>query len=142
MMRCCVAVAATGSSMDSKRRILLGGVAATLAAPVSLGRAWAVEAGGDLPLPPVVEAGSSGVDSLEAISGLREFVAGVRTPVLGFGQPYLGPVLRMRRGSTARIDVRNRLDDAITVHWHGLHVPGVVDGGPHSLIGSGGRWSP
>ena len=142
MMRCCVAVAATGSSMDSKRRILLGGVAATLAAPVSLGRAWAVEAGPALPVPPVVEAGSSGVDSLEAISGLREFVPGVRTPVLGFGQPYLGPVLRMRRGSTARIDVRNRLDDAITVHWHGLHVPGAVDGGPHSLIGPGGRWSP
>jgi FtsP/CotA-like multicopper oxidase with cupredoxin domain len=136
------AIAVMEWSMDSKRRILLGGVAATLAAPVAVGRAWAVEAGAALPLPAVVEAGSAGAAPLEAIAGLREFVGGVRTPVLGFGQPYLGPVLRMRRGSTARIDVRNRIDEAITVHWHGLHVPGAVDGGPHSQIAPGGRWSP
>jgi FtsP/CotA-like multicopper oxidase with cupredoxin domain len=128
--------------MDSKRRILLRGMAATLAVPVAVGRARAVEAGAALPVPAVIDAASTGVDSLDAISGLREFIAGLRTPVLGFSQPYLGPVLRMRRGSTARMDVRNRLEDPITVHWHGLHVPGAVDGGPHSLIAPGGRWSP
>ena len=95
-----------------------------------------------LPIPPVVEVASNGIETLEAITGVREFMPGVRTPVLGFSQAYLGPVLRLRRGHTARIDVRNRLDEAVTVHWHGLHVPGAVDGGPHTPIAPGSRWSP
>ncbi len=128
--------------MDLNRRIVLASVAATLAAPIILRRAWAAESGLPLPMPAVVDAASSGIDRLEAISGLREFVPGLRTPVLGFSQPYLGPLLRLRRGHTARIDVRNRLDEAVTVHWHGLHVPGAVDGGPHTPIAPGSQWSP
>lgn len=89
-----------------------------------------------------MELGPGGVDTLEAIAGLREFMPGLRTPVLGFNQAYLGPVLRLRRGRTARVDVNNRLDEVITVHWHGLHVPGAVDGGPHTTIAPGSRWAP
>lgn len=128
--------------MDMHRRKLLGGLAASLVAPVALTRAWAAEAGVALPIPAVIDTTEAGVDTLEAIAGFHGFLSGVRTPVLGFSQSYLGPVLRMRRGRTARVDVRNRLKQPITVHWHGLHVPSAVDGGPHSELAPGGRWSP
>ena len=34
------------------------------------------------------------------------------------------------------------LDEVTTLHWHGLHIPGDVDGGPHQEIAPGGIWSP
>jgi len=38
--------------------------------------------------------------------------------------------------------VENALDAATTVHWHGLLVPGHLDGGPQQLIRRGGTWRP
>lgn len=39
--------------------------------------------------------------------------------------------------------VRNSLPVATTVHWHGMRLPAVMDGGPHQLVDSGGAsWSP
>ncbi|HOM15070.1 MAG TPA: multicopper oxidase domain-containing protein [Rubrivivax sp.] len=118
------------------------GAAALCPAPALLRGAWAAQPGMPLPVPPAVEVGSSGAALLEAIDGMHRFSESGRTPTRGFSQPYLGPVLRLRRDATARIDVRNRLADAITVHWHGLHVPGDVDGGPHSEIAPGATWRP
>lgn len=52
--------------------------------------------------------------------------AGVFT--YGTGAP---PVLRLRQGQPARIEVTNRLpDDVTTVHWHGLRNPFAMDGVP------------
>jgi FtsP/CotA-like multicopper oxidase with cupredoxin domain len=124
------------------RRTLLTGTAAALAAPGWIGRAWAADAGAPLPIPNVLELGSSGAGVLEAIEGQHAFGGGLRASTWGFNQAFLGPLLRVRRGSTARVDVHNRLREDITVHWHGLHVPGRVDGGPHSPIAPGARWSP
>ncbi|MCP5265080.1 MAG: multicopper oxidase domain-containing protein [Burkholderiaceae bacterium] len=128
--------------MDVARRTLLRGSGAALAAPALLRRAVAAQAGAPLPIPPVVDADGTGGTLLEAIGGEHEFLAGSRTRVVGFNQPFLGPVLRMRRGHSARLQVRNRLREPITVHWHGLHVPGEVDGGPHSVIEPGASWTP
>ena len=41
-----------------------------------------------------------------------------------------------------RIRVHNSLQEATTVHWHGLEVPGAMDGGPHQPIAPGGLWEP
>jgi len=38
--------------------------------------------------------------------------------------------------------VENALDVDTTVHWHGLLLPGDVDGGPHQVIKSGNTWRP
>jgi blue copper oxidase len=38
--------------------------------------------------------------------------------------------------------VEDTLDVDTTVHWHGLLVPGDVDGGPHQVIKSGSTWQP
>ncbi len=41
-----------------------------------------------------------------------------------------GPVLRFDEGDDAVIHVTNRLDQDSSVHWHGLLLPGVMDGVP------------
>lgn len=38
--------------------------------------------------------------------------------------------------------VENALDVDTTVHWHGLRVPGHIDGGPHQVIKPRGTWRP
>jgi blue copper oxidase len=38
------------------------------------------------------------------------------------------------------VDFTNRLPEPTSVHWHGLIIPGDVDGGPHRPVAPGGRW--
>lgn len=71
-----------------------------------------------------------------------EFTAGVKTPTWGFNGSYLGPTLIAERGEQVVVDVTNTLDEATTVHWHGMHVPAAMDGGPHQMIEPGETWSP
>jgi blue copper oxidase len=70
------------------------------------------------------------------------FLDGAETPSWGFGQAYLGPTLRMRRGVASRMKVTNALEFPITCHWHGLHVDAILDGGPQLSIAPGESWTP
>jgi len=56
--------------MDSKRRILLRGLAATLAVPVAVGRARAVEAGGMRGAPIELAAHGAGTEARTASARL------------------------------------------------------------------------
>lgn len=42
--------------------------------------------------------------------------------------PGLAPVLRLKQGEPAAIRFTNRMEEATTVHWHGLRVPHAMDG--------------
>jgi blue copper oxidase len=55
---------------------------------------------------------------------------------------YLGPTLIFNKGTAVNISVSNQIGDTTTVHWHGLHVPSMWDGGPHSLIMASATWNP
>ena len=80
--------------------------------------------------------------SLRATAGATRFGAGAPTPTMGFERPYLGPTLRMRRGSTVAAAVANATDVPISTHWHGLNVPSPADGGSHrSVIAPGATWN-
>lgn len=110
--------------------------------PVALiGRAHAAEPGAPLPIPEVIECGSD-IERIEAYTSGHQFFPNVRTKTHGFSQPYLGPILRFKRGSTVRLSVANAVEEPISAHWHGLHVEGAVDGGPHTAVGTGKTWSP
>ncbi|MBX6722388.1 MAG: multicopper oxidase domain-containing protein, partial [Dactylosporangium sp.] len=50
--------------------------------------------------------------------------------------------LRARRGEQVVVNVHNALDETTTVHWHGMHLPARMDGGPHQPIRPGSTWSP
>lgn len=127
--------------MDRRRFLTLA--ATTLAIPGLIGRAHANPvAGQSLPIPDILDVTGSADAVLEAIRGTTAFVEGGAARTTGYSQPYLGPVLRMRRGEIARPVLRNRLDIPVTAHWHGAHVPGAVDGGTQLAVAPGASWAP
>ena len=128
-----------------RRHFLMAGAAAgaILAAPTFLTRrAIAVEPGAPLPIPPLMDVDGGGGNTLTARAGTREFYSGVSSPTLGFSQDYLGPTLRFVKGRTSRIAVENGTGAPITAHWHGMHLPGHLDGGPQLAFGPGETWAP
>jgi FtsP/CotA-like multicopper oxidase with cupredoxin domain len=60
----------------------------------------------------------------------------------GINGPFLGPTLRARRGDTVAFAIHNELPADSTIHWHGMHLPADMDGGPHQMIPVGDTWSP
>ena len=99
-----------------------------------------------LAIPPLaestVDADGTRVFSLEAMAGSTEFTPGVSSDTWGFSGSYLGPTLVANRGEHVRVDVENSLDEPTTVHWHGMHLPAEMDGGPHQMVDPDGTWSP
>jgi suppressor of ftsI len=106
----------------------------------------AVDFRAPLAIPPLaestVDADGTRVFALDARSGKSAFAPGVDTPTWGFNGTYLGPTLRAERGESVRVDVSNSLEVPTTVHWHGMHLPAVMDGGPHQMVDPGSTWSP
>ena len=41
-----------------------------------------------------------------------------------------GPTLRLREGEKATITVANETDEPTSMHWHGILLPGIMDGAP------------
>jgi FtsP/CotA-like multicopper oxidase with cupredoxin domain len=98
-----------------------------------------------LPIPPLAEStviDGTRVFSLTADQGEMEFTPGMTTPTWGFNGDYLGPTLRATRGEEVAVEVTNNLSETTTVHWHGMHLPAAMDGGPHQPIEPGGQWHP
>ncbi|MBB4663727.1 multicopper oxidase family protein [Conexibacter arvalis] len=99
-----------------------------------------------LRIPPLADTRIDGdgrrVFELELRRGSAELRPGTRTETYGIDGDVLGPTLRARRGEQVRVEVRNRLGEPSTLHWHGMHLPAEMDGGPHQLIGDGATWAP
>jgi blue copper oxidase len=95
-----------------------------------------------LPVPPELRANGQGVIAFGAGTGRMQFLPGKTTATYGYNAVFLGPALRLRRGQTVTIDFTNHLAEPTTVHWHGLIIPGDVDGGPHDPIAAGGHARP
>lgn len=74
--------------------------------------------------------------------GTHEFTSGVVTQTRGFNGSILGPTLIFEQGEVVDISVDNQLNETTTVHWHGMHVPPIADGGPHTPILVGATWNP
>jgi FtsP/CotA-like multicopper oxidase with cupredoxin domain len=77
---------------------------------------------------------------LEVDEHVHQFYPGINTNTYGASAEYLGPTLILNRGDTTRIWVHNRLNQITSLHWHGMHVPGEMDGGPQRIIASGESW--
>ena len=82
------------------------------------------------------------VFELSAQAGTTELLPGTPTDTWGYDGSYLGPTLRAARGEDVVVNVTNELDETTTVHWHGMHLPAAMDGGPHQPIDPGATWSP
>ncbi|WP_374893735.1 multicopper oxidase family protein [Herbiconiux sp. P16] len=124
----------------------LGGIVPGLLDGGRVDTVGTVEFGRPLAVPPLdegeLDASGTRVFDLTAQAGTTEFTTGKQTPTWGFNGSYLGPTLVANRGETVRVDVHNDLPEATTVHWHGMHLPARMDGGPHQPIAPGATWSP
>jgi bilirubin oxidase len=74
--------------------------------------------------------------------GTTTFYPPTVTNTMGANGSLLGPTLILQKDSFANIVVDNQLTDTTTIHWHGMHVASINDGGPHSVIPPGATWNP
>ena len=74
--------------------------------------------------------------------GSSQLVPGGEAETWGVNGPFLAPTLRARRGDYISIALQNDLPEATTIHWHGMHLPAAMDGGPHQMIPQGDTWRP
>lgn len=142
------------SPLVSRRTFLLGtGAGATLMlAGCTLDTAEALSTTGTLdfanPLgipalaPSTIASDGARLFQLTAEAGSSLFHPAAPTPTWGYNGAFLGPTLRARRGEKVRVAVQNALPDPTTVHWHGMQVPAVYDGGAHQVIAPGAEWIP
>lgn len=94
------------------------------------------------PLAPSRVVDGTRVFELTAQEGTTEFRQGVQTETWGFNGSYLGPTLRAERGERVAVEFTNELGEPTSVHWHGMHLPAAMDGGPHQEVEPGATWRP
>jgi len=88
---------------------------------------YGLAARGDRELAPRIENGVK-VFALETSVVRWTILPGVTVDAYAFNGQIPGPRIHVREGDRVRIDVRNRLPESTTVHWHGLILPNVMDG--------------
>ena len=72
----------------------------------------------------------------------KQIVTGNQTITAGINGDFWGPTLFFNKGDTVHMNIHNYLNDSTTIHWHGFHLPAVMDGGPHQVIPPGTIWQP
>lgn len=60
----------------------------------------------------------------------------------GIHGKFWGLTLFIYKSDTVRMNVKNSLNDSTTLHWHGMHLPAVMDGGLHQVIPPRTTWQP
>lgn len=95
----------------------------------------------ELNIPPILESDSETKNdvhyTIDAQIGQTEIFDGVQTKTLGYNSSFLGPVVKLKKGQTAHLTLKNSLEEETTFHWHGLIIDGEADGGPHTVIEPG-----
>ncbi|MES0232589.1 multicopper oxidase CueO [Citrobacter portucalensis] len=93
-----------------------------------------------LPIPDLLTADASNRIQLIAQAGQSSF-AGKTATTWGYNGNLLGPAVKLSKGQAVTVDIHNQLAEETTLHWHGLEIPGEVDGGPQGIIPAGGKRS-
>ncbi|MBV7406464.1 multicopper oxidase CueO [Enterobacter sp. ENT03] len=91
-----------------------------------------------LPIPALLTPDAQSRIQLRVQAGTSTF-AGKTATTWGYNGNLLGPAIKLRKGKTVTVEINNRLAEETTIHWHGLEVPGEVDGGPQGIIKPGSQ---
>jgi bilirubin oxidase len=91
-------------------------------------------------IPALIDSRTTPEIELVMQNGAHEFYSGVQSETMGFNGDYLGPTIRLYRDTDVTITFTNTIGEPSTVHGHGLHVGGEIDGGPQSVIQPGESW--
>lgn len=86
-----------------------------------------------LPIPDLLTSDVRGRIRLSIMQGQSTF-AGKTATTRGYNGNLLGPAVKLQRGKVVTVDIYNQLTEETTLHWHGLEIPGEVDGGPQGII--------
>lgn len=136
----------------SRRSLLLGattlvGATALMTAPNFAKNAFAQLAepySPSLPIPPLVTPQDGETVTLTMKKARHVFDPRMPQKTAlsaGINADYLGPCVKLQNGQKINFKVENRLGEVTTLHWHGLFVPSMLDGGPHNLIEDGQDWN-
>ena len=99
----------------------------------------------ELSIPPLAASTVDGgvrTFQLTAQTGETAFPGSGDAETWGFNGSFLGPTVRAERGEQVAFEIDNQLPEATSVHWHGMHLPAAMDGGPHQMIEQGETWRP
>jgi len=80
--------------------------------------------------------------NLNVQSGTQVFYGTKITPTYGINGVWMSPTIIVNKGDSITLNVKNNLPVKTTMHWHGLHVAAMNDGGPHQIINPNTTWSP
>ncbi|HIC7715834.1 TPA: multicopper oxidase CueO [Citrobacter freundii] len=93
-----------------------------------------------LPIPDLLTADASNRIQLIVQAGQSNF-AGKTATTWGYNGNLLGPAVKLNKGQSVNVDIHNQLAEETTLHWHGLEIPGEVDGGSQGIIPADGKRS-
>ena len=68
-------------------------------------------------------------------------VPGTTTDVWAYNGSYPGPTIDVHEGDRVTVHFRNRLPEATSIHWHGLHIPADMDGSPMNPVNPGASFT-
>jgi len=94
-----------------------------------------------LVMPPVLKNISSVPGTVEvnlaAEPARLALLPGHPTNAYAYNGSVPGPTLEVHEGDHVIIHFHNNLPEPTTIHWHGLHIPAVMDGSPLHPVGTG-----
>jgi len=93
--------------------------------------------GNPLRIPPEF---TNGGTMTAAISNVQVW-PGQNTEVYAINNSFIGPTVRVQRNSQFTAHFVNQLNEAATIHWHGVSVPELMDGHPKDSVPTGGNYT-
>ena len=92
-------------------------------------------------MPPVLQNISTvpGTVEVNLVAGPARLalMPGLVTDAYAYNGSVPGPTLEAHEGDRVIIHFHNKLPEATTIHWHGLHIPADMDGSPLRPVGAG-----
>ncbi|MBS1904071.1 MAG: multicopper oxidase domain-containing protein [Bacteroidetes bacterium] len=128
--------------MSLTRRTFLARTAAAIAAQGALrtgvvaqsllARSRPAGSGNPLRIPKEIPGGNLAISTTSV-----QMLTGAETAILSINAEFPAPTIRVKKGDTFSANIINNLTTDVVLHWHGQHVPSIMDGQPSQPIHAG-----
>jgi FtsP/CotA-like multicopper oxidase with cupredoxin domain len=101
--------------------------------------------GDGFPTPPLARNESKRPGTMEvtivAARARVSILPGTTTDAFTYNGSYPGPTIDVHEGDRVIVHFTNRLPEATSIHWHGLHIPADMDGSPMNPVKPGATFT-